>query len=67
MEGRPSELLITDTKVCLTFAVGDKEKPLGRKLVAQDLNFGSVDSTSASIGSHPALEGIETRSLKEIV
>ncbi len=67
-EGRASELLITDTKVCLAFVVGGvKEKPLGRKLVAQDLNFDSVDSTSASIGSHPALEGIETRSLKEIV
>ncbi|MDG7018246.1 MAG: transposase [Nitrososphaerota archaeon] len=67
-EGRASELLITDTKVCLTFVVGDvKEKPLSRKLVAQDLNFNSVDSTDAILNSGPSLTGVETRSLKEIV
>jgi putative transposase len=68
-KGRPSELLITDTKVCLTFIIKDNAvKPLGDRLVAQDLNFKSVDSTKASLSSsQPSLKSVETRSLEEIV
>ena len=65
--GRASELLITDSKVCLTFVVGEGKKPLGDKLIAQDLNFKSVDSTSARVGSGPALESVMTESLKKMV
>jgi len=68
-KGRASELLITDTKVCLTFIIkGNAVKPLGNRLVAQDLNFKSVDSTKASLSSsQPSLTSVDTRSLKEIV
>ena len=66
-KGRASELLITGGKVCLTFVVGEEGKPLGNRLVAQDLNFRSVDSTSARIGSRQALEGVETESLRKVV
>ncbi|MDG7025021.1 MAG: transposase [Nitrososphaerota archaeon] len=65
-KGRASELLVTDSKVCLTFVVGEG-KPLGKRLVAQDLNFRSVDSTDAALSGRPSLTGVETRSLKEIV
>ncbi|MDG7034396.1 MAG: transposase [Nitrososphaerota archaeon] len=66
-KGRVSELLITDTKVCLTFVVGDEKKPLGKRLVAQDLNFRSVGSTNALLSSQPSLTGVGTQSLKGIV
>jgi putative transposase len=66
-KGRASELLITDTKVCLTFVVGEEKKTLGDRLMAQDLNFKSVDSTDALLSSQPSLKSVETRSLKEIV
>ncbi|MDA4119853.1 MAG: transposase [Thaumarchaeota archaeon] len=67
-KGRPSELLMTDAKVCLTFVVGcGTTKPLASRLVAQDLNFRSVDSTDALLGGRPSLTGVETRSLKEVV
>jgi putative transposase len=67
-KGRPSELLITDTKVCLTFVVREEKKTLGNRLVAQDLNFKSVDSTKASLSSsQPSLTSVDTQPLKEIV
>jgi putative transposase len=65
-KGRASELLITDTKVCLTFVVGEGEKPLGSRLVAQDLNFATIDTTKASTQSEPRLEGVETLSIRRI-
>jgi len=67
-KGRASELLITDTKICLTFIVRGEEKPLGNRLIAQDLNFKSVDSTKASLSSsQPSLTSVDNQSLKEIV
>jgi putative transposase len=67
-KGRTSELLLTDGKVCLTFVVSDAEKKmLGERLVASDLNFKSVDSTVASCSSRPALVGVDTQSLREVV
>jgi putative transposase len=66
-KGGPSELLITDRKICITFVICEGEKPLGDRLVAQDLNFKSVDSTDAFLSSQPSLKSVETRSLKEIV
>ena len=66
-QGRASELLITDKKVCLTFIVGDGMKPLGSRFMAQDLNFRSVDSTNVLLSGQPSLTGVETRSLKEMV
>ncbi|MBI2649321.1 MAG: IS200/IS605 family element transposase accessory protein TnpB [Thaumarchaeota archaeon] len=66
--GRASELLITGRRVCLTFIVSEEKKPLGEKLAASDLNFKSIDSTKASsLGGQPALTGVETQPLKEIV
>ncbi|MCL5672437.1 MAG: transposase [Nitrososphaerota archaeon] len=65
--GRPSELLVTDMKVCLTFVVGDGKKPLGSRLMAQDLNFRSIDSTGAVLSSKPSLTGVERQPLREIV
>jgi putative transposase len=64
--GKPSELLITDRKVCLTFVVGKGTKPLGSKIIASDLNFNTVDSTKASLGSAPKLEAVKTESIKHI-
>ena len=53
--GRPSELLLTDSKVCLTFVVGkENKKPLGRKLLASDLNFKSIDMTTATRQPSPS-------------
>jgi putative transposase len=66
-KGRASELLITDTKVCLTFVVREEKKPLGSRLVAQDLNFKSVDSTKALLRTQPVLISADTQTLKEIV
>jgi len=68
-KGRASELLITDTKVCLTFIIKDNAvKPLGNRLIAQDLNFKSIDSTKASLSSsQPSLTSVDNQSLKEIV
>ena len=65
--GRASELLLTDTGVCLTFVVREDKKPLGEKLAAQDLNFRTVDSTKASLGDKPSLDAVRTESLKKIV
>ena len=67
-KGRASELLVTDTKVCLTFVVGEEKKPLGKRFVAQDLNFRSVDSTKAlTTGDTPRLEGVKTEPLGQVV
>jgi len=67
-KGRPSELLITDRKVCITFVIDEaKEKPVGSKLIAQDLNFATVDSTTASKGDEGMrLEGVTTESIRRI-
>jgi putative transposase len=66
--GRPSELLVTDTKICLTFAVGKEKGPLGSMLIASDLNFGSVDSTRAAIRDGTAkLVSVRTESIRRIV
>ena len=65
-KGRASELLVTDTKVCLTFVVGEGEKPLGSRLVVQDLNFATIDTTKASTQREPRLEGVETLSIRRI-
>jgi putative transposase len=48
--GRVCELLLTDRKVCITFALAACGKPLGGRLVGSDLNFHSVDSTSIGGG-----------------
>ncbi len=64
--GRASELLITNRKVCLTFVVGHDEKPLGSRFMASDLNFNTIDSTKASLGSAPQLEAVETESIRRI-
>ena len=67
-KGRASELLVTDTKVCMTFVVGDGKKPIGDALLAQDLNFRSVDSTKAlTTGDTPRLEGVKTEPLGQVV
>ncbi|MDV3276997.1 MAG: transposase [Nitrososphaerales archaeon] len=66
--GKASELLITDRKVCLTFIVSNGEKkPLGERLAASDLNFKTIDSTRVSLSNQPALVGVETQPIKEIV
>jgi putative transposase len=68
--GKPSELLITDRMICITFAVGggDTEKALGSRLTASDLNFHSVDSTSASTSKQDVkLTGVGTTPLGRIV
>jgi len=45
--GRVSEVLLTERKVCLTFVIGSGNKPLGARFVACDLNFTTIDSTTA--------------------
>jgi putative transposase len=66
-KGRPSELLITDKKVCLTFVVGLDEKPLGEKLVASDLNFKSLDMTTATRVPAAGLIAVKSEPLHRIV
>jgi putative transposase len=68
--GRQSELLLTDRVLCITFAMGgsDREKALGGHLAASDLNFHSVDSTTASSGKGDVkLTGVRTTALEKIV
>ncbi len=66
--GRPAELLITDRKVCLTFAVGIANKALGLELVASDLNFATVDSTVARLETDGTkLEQVNTKTIATIV
>jgi len=65
--GKPSELLITDGKVCLTFIISDGKKPLGSKLIASDLNFSTIDSTKARVENGTVkLESINTEPIKKI-
>lgn len=59
-EGRPSELLITDRKVCITFVVNEVSKPLGQRLQASDLNFRSLDMTAATKEPTRMLMGAKT-------
>ncbi len=66
-KGRASELLITDSRVCLTFVVCDGKKAFGERLAASDINFKSIDSTKASLGDQPVLTAVETQPLREIV
>ncbi|MEM0117976.1 MAG: transposase, partial [Conexivisphaerales archaeon] len=67
-KGRVAELLITDKKVCLTFVVGEERKPLGKKFVAQDLNFKTVESTKASLdGVQLSIDSVKTELLSHIV
>jgi len=66
-KGKPSELLITNQKVCLTYMVGEREKPLGKELVAADLNFNTIDLTQARIENGVTkLENVMTKSLRRI-
>jgi putative transposase len=66
-KGKPSELLITNQKVCLTYMVGEREKPLGRERVAADLNFNTIDFTQARIENGVTkLENVMTKSLRRI-
>jgi len=63
---RPTELLITDRKICLTFAIA-KAKTLGSKFVAVDLNFRTIDSTLASLESAKTrLQNVKTDSIERI-
>ncbi|HLQ06623.1 MAG TPA: transposase [Nitrososphaerales archaeon] len=65
--GRPSELLLTDRNACLTFTVSEDEyKPLGRRLLASDLNFRSVDMTVAT-RTKARLTDVRSESLGMIV
>jgi putative transposase len=70
-EGRPSELQLTDSKVCLTFVVREESrKPLGTRLLSSDLNFRSIDMTTTNKQQPPAamsLSRVETRPLDRIV
>jgi len=63
---RPSELLITDRKVCLTFIAGDEIKPLGDQFVGSDLNFSTIDTTTVTLHSSPSLEGVNTAPITNI-
>jgi putative transposase len=64
--GRPSELLITDRKVCLTFIIGNENKPLGKRFVGSDLNFSTIDTTTVTTHSPPALEEVNTDTIRNI-
>jgi putative transposase len=45
-KGKVSEILLTDSRLCITFAAGaDGEKPLGGRFMGLDLNFHTIDST----------------------
>ncbi len=67
-KGRPSELLITDKKVCLTFVVSKAEKLLGEELVASDLNFDTIDSTTAAFqGGEWKLRSVTTQPIRAVV
>ncbi|MDG7046817.1 MAG: hypothetical protein JRN53_04420 [Nitrososphaerota archaeon] len=55
--------------MCATFIISEKEKPPGNKFVGQDLNFYTVNSTTACIFAElnrPVLKSVETRSIKNI-
>jgi putative transposase len=64
--GSLCELLLTDARLCITFALNPGAgKPLGARFVSPDLNFRSVDSTAYS-GSR-GLEPPHSGSLERIV
>jgi putative transposase len=63
--GKVCEVLLTDSKLCVTFLVHDQDrKPLGRRFVASDLNFHTRDSTAFSDGR---LESVSSESLVRVV
>ncbi len=64
--GRPSELLITDRKICLTFTITDDNKPIGGRFVGSDLNFSTIDSTTVIANSTPSLEDVKTTPITQI-
>jgi len=65
--GKPSEVLLTDTKICLTFVVGVEHKPIGRKFIATDINFGTLDTTVATTQSGvTVLENTNSESIGRI-
>ena len=66
-KGRQSELLLTEDKVCLTFTTGDGRKQIKERLVAADLNFRSIDTTSATSSPGVVLTGVTTTPLDRIV
>jgi len=70
--GRASELLITDRKLCVTLVIKEiegKEKPLGSSLIASDLNFTTIDSTIASKRDDGTikLERVQTEPIRQII
>ncbi len=65
--GKPSELLLTNNKVCLTFVMRNNKKPLGATLAASDLNFRSLDTTSATRRPAVTLTGVMSEPLHRIV
>jgi putative transposase len=63
--GKVCELLLTESKLCMTFIMGaDGRKPLGRRLAGSDLNFHSMDSSALS---SDRLESPHIESLNRIV
>jgi putative transposase len=66
-EGKTSELLITDMKLCVTFITNGKEKSLGDKFIASDLNFNTIDSTTSSKKDGAVrLQRVETEPINKI-
>ncbi|WXG43864.1 MAG: transposase [Promethearchaeati archaeon SRVP18_Atabeyarchaeia-1] len=65
--GEACEILLTDRKLCVTFALGRSSgKPLAARLAGLDLNFHSADSSAFSSGSM-GLESPHTNSLNRVV
>ena len=68
--GRPSELLLTDSKICLTFIISeemDSRKLFGANFLASDLNFRSIDITVAGRERSVSIKRVGSESLDEIV
>jgi putative transposase len=67
-KGQASELLLTDEKVCLTFLTSrETSKPVGRRFLASDLNFRSLDMTTTGSSPVVRLEAVRTEPLDRIV
>jgi putative transposase len=63
--GKVCEVLLTDSKLCITFSLRDQDrKSLGRRFVASDLNFHTTDTTAFNNGR---LESVSSDSLMRIV
>jgi putative transposase len=63
--GKVCEVLLADSKLCITFSLHDQDKKsLGRRFVASDLNFHTRDSTAFSDGR---LESVSSESLMRVV